>query len=132
MNARQKLAKSLNAGRPSLGVNVPKGRRTQSKGGFQSTGVNRGAVKAANAAAQLVDGLDEWADDRTEQAKQDNFDHEYEDYLIETGQGSQVEDDKDSLFANWRQEERDAEAEAEAEAEREAFSQKLRDKRQGF
>ena len=76
MNARQKLAKTLNAGRASLGVNVPKGRRTSSQGGFQSTGVNRGAVKAANAVAQLADGLDEWAEDREAQEEQDNSDHE--------------------------------------------------------
>ncbi len=62
MNARQKLAKSMNAARPNLGANVPKGRRVRSQGGFQSTGVNRNAVKASNADAQIAEALSENAD----------------------------------------------------------------------
>jgi hypothetical protein len=136
MNMNKRLAKINRQLNADKGISVPKGRRTQSKGGFQSTGVNRSAVKASAADDQISEGLAEFTEDRendAEDARTAQDDREYDAYLEDSGQAPRfIPAPEGTLFGNWSEEDQEAAITAHYEEERLAFQQKLLDKRFQF
>ena len=128
-----KMNRQLNAAK---GVSIPKGRRTQSKGGFQSTGINRGAVRAAAADDQISEGLAEFVEDQendAEDARTIQDDREFDAYLEDSGQAPRfIKATEGTLFGNWFEEDQEAELTAFYEEERRAFQDKILDKRFQF